>query len=114
MLTSIIFSIIGMIGALALGFIGYALVIYQFGGRIQMRPFKIEYTEPREGIRRKYIGQIERRMRKHPPKEPYEIHVPKQVMKKAKLMIKLITIWGVFLLIFMIADWCVLIWSTWQ
>lgn len=114
MLTTIILPIIGMIGALVLAFIGYVVVIYQFGGRVQLRPFKIEYTEPREGIRRKYIRQIERRMKKHPPTEPYEIHVHKHVMRKAKLMIKLLIISYVLFNIFMIANWCVLIWSTWQ
>ena len=114
MLTTIILPIIGMIGALFLGFSGYAIVIFMRGARIKFRPFKTEYTEPVEGIRRKYVRQIERRLRKYPPKEPYEIHVRKHVLKKTKFLIKLITISYVILNISMIANWCVLIWATWQ
>ena len=114
MLTKIVFPIIGLIAALIWTFIVFAAVIYPFGGRIKFRPLRIEYTAPIERIRWFYIRRIERRMRRHPPTEPYEIHVRKYILKKTKFLINLLIIQYVFFNVFMIASWCVLIWSTWK
>ena len=114
MLTTIVLSFIGMIGGLVLAFIGHMVIIYALGGRIKFRPLRIEYTEPVKGIRKKYTRRIERRMKKHPPTEPYEIHVRKYVLQKTRFLIKLAIISYVLFILFAIADWCVFIWSTWQ
>lgn len=79
-------NVIGGVGSIVLGTVGYAFVMYMLGARFQLHPLGIKIVNPSERLRKPLIKIVEKRMGKHPPNDVCSVHVHEQVMKKARVL----------------------------